>query len=334
MEAPRTKRALVIGARGMLGAATVRAFAGAGWAVRSGARRPGPGQVELDLDQPAAVAAALQERELVINTVPHPALLPERHVLEHGGTLINVSGLPVASGRALRAVAAGATGTVLMNAGLAPGVTSVVAADMLRLHPDAEELEIVFTVSISASRGPASVQFLHRGLTGLACHRTILVPLPKPFGKRLCVGFGEQDEGWLGGVAEGRVVRSYICIADPEAHARLLAANWAGSMSTVSTSLIDSRQPRLGGGVSHEPVAHWVAAVRHGRRLIARTVECRGDTVHAAKSAVAFADALLAHRPQRGCFGPEEIFTLRDVESKLRAAGITIFTHATRSFEP
>ena len=76
----------------------------------------------------------MDEHELVVNTVPHPDLLAERYVLEHGGALINVSDLPAAAARSLRAVGGGARGTVVMNAGLAPGVTTIVAADLLRLH--------------------------------------------------------------------------------------------------------------------------------------------------------------------------------------------------------
>ena len=145
MEGRLTNRVLIIGAQGVLGALTVGAFRDAGWAVRSAARRPAQGQIGIDLDRPDSVEATLQEDELVINTVPHPDLLAERHVLEHGGALINVSALPAAAGRSLRAVAGAARGTVVMNAGLAPGVTTIVAADLLRLHPDAGELEIVYT---------------------------------------------------------------------------------------------------------------------------------------------------------------------------------------------
>ena len=94
MEVAGTNRALVIGAQGVLGAVTVRAFRAAGWMVRSGARRPKPGQVEVDLDRRDSIAAAVDEDELVVNTVPHPDLLAERHVLEQGGALINVSDLP------------------------------------------------------------------------------------------------------------------------------------------------------------------------------------------------------------------------------------------------
>lgn len=324
MEVRGTNRALVIGAQGVLGALTVRMFASAGWDVLPAARHPRPGQTEIDLDRPDSIAAACDGHELVVNTVPHPDLLAERHVLERGGTLVNISALPAAAGRALRGVAAGATGTVLINAGLAPGVTTVVATDLLRLNPDAEELELVFTLSSEIPRGPASADFIHRGLTGIARHRTTRVPMPSPFGERVCLGFGEGDAGWLGGVAEGRIVRQYICLNEPDVHERLLELNRAGGTTTPPRFLIGSRKPRLGGSASGEPVAHWIAAIRGGRRLTARTVECSGDYLHAAKSAVVFADVLLGRWRTGGCFDPDEICTLADIAPALSNAGVAI----------
>ena len=324
MDGRRTNRVLVIGAQGVVGALIARAFAGAGWTVRAGARRPLPGQVEIDLDSAKSIEAAVTQDELVVNTVPHPELLVERHVLEHGGTSINVSALPASAGRSLRAVSGAARGTVLMNAGLAPGVTTIVAADLLRQHPNAGELEIVFTLSVTAPRGPAGAEFITRGLTTVARHRTALVPLPQPFGERQCLGFREGDAGWLGGIAEGRVVRQYICITEPAIHARLLELNAAAALNELPTELIGARSPSADGAPSDEPVAHWIAAVREGRRLNARTVECRGDFLHAARSTIVFADALLSCRQQAGCFDPEEIFMLSDVQAELQAAGITI----------
>jgi len=324
MDGSATHRALVIGGRGVLGTRTREALAAAGWTVRSGIRRPGrsgPGEVEVDLDRGESVAAALQtgEFELVVNAVPHLGLLAEHHVLEHGGTLINISGLPAAAGRSLRAVAAGARGTVLMDAGLAPGVTSLVAADLLCRHPDAQELEIVLTLSTDIPRGPAGAEFVHRGLTAVARHRTVRVPLPEPFGERVCLGFGEGDAGWLGGLAEGRLVRLYVCVADPAAHERLLARNTAGLMRAVPRSTFRRRDGRAG----QEPVAHWIAALRGGRRLGTRTVQCHGDFLSAARSTLVFAGAL-ARWDRAGCFSPEEICRLVDVEPALRGAGIAI----------
>ncbi len=327
MEARGTNRALIIGAQGVLGALTVHAFEAAGWVVRSGARRPRPGQIEIDLNRRDSIAAVVDEHELVVNTVPHPDLLAERHVLEHGGALINVSDLPAAAARSLRAVGGGARGTVVMNAGLAPGVTTIVAADLLGLHPAASELEIVFTLSLSVPRGPASADFIHRGLTAVSRHRTALVRLPSPFGERRCLGFGEGDAGWLGGIAEGRIIRQYVCIAEPAIHERLLGINSAGAMASMPRSLIELRKQRVNGTNGNEPVAHWIAAIRHGRRLAARTVECVGGSPSAARTTVVLADALRTEPPPSGCFNAEEIWTLSGVEAKLRAAGISVVSH-------
>jgi NAD(P)-dependent dehydrogenase (short-subunit alcohol dehydrogenase family) len=333
MEVRETNRVLVVGAQGAMGTLTVRAFQRAGWAVRAAARRPTPGQVHLDLGRPESVAAALEEHELVVNTVPDPEVRAERHVLEHGGALINVSALPAAVGRSLRAVAGGARGTVVMNAGLAPGVTTIVAADLLRQRPAADELDIVYTFSLATPRGPASVDFIHRGLTALVRHRTALVSLPWPFGERRCLGFGEGDAGWLGGIAEGRIVRQYVCVAEPAVHEQLLELNDAGTMDQLPRSLLASPDPSVKQVAGKEPVAHWIAAIRGGRRLEARTVQCRGDFVHAAESVVVFAEALLAQPRQRGCFQPEETSTLSGIEAQLEAAGIAVVAHTGPAIE-
>jgi hypothetical protein len=315
---------LVIGAGGILGGLTAGAFRDAGWIVRCAARRAGPAQIGLDLDSADSVAAALDENELVVNTVPHPRLLAERAVLEQGGVLINTSALPASAARSVRAVAGGARGTVLMNAGIAPGVTNVVAADLLRNHPSADELEIVFTLSVVAPRGAASADFVHRGLSAVARHRTAVIPLPNPFGERRCLGFAEGEAAWLGGIAEGRVVRLYICIAEAAAHARMLALNDAGTIDERRRSLFKSRPLPVNGDPSTEPVAHWIAVKAGGRRLAVRTVECRGEFFHAARSTVVFAEALIAKRERGGCFDPEEIWTLAQIEQSLRGAGVRI----------
>jgi NAD(P)-dependent dehydrogenase (short-subunit alcohol dehydrogenase family) len=332
MEGQSINRVLIVGAQGVLGGLTARAFADAGWSVRAAARRPRPGQIRLDLDRPDSVAAAAEVDELIVNTVPHADLLAERHVIEHGGLLINVSALPAAAGRSLRAIAGAARGTVVMNAGLAPGVTTIAAADLLRQHPAAGELEIVYTLALTTPRGRASSDFIRRGLSTVARHRTVVVPLPRPLGERLCLGFGEDDAGWLGGIAEGRIVRQYLCVSEPAIHERLLELNGGGGMNRLPRSLVGPRQASGDATASHEPVAHWIAAIGGGRRLGVHTVRCRGDFLCAARSAVVFADALIRKRPG-GCFDPEELWTLRDLEAKLHAVGVRVVPHVARAVE-
>jgi hypothetical protein len=324
MAPAQEKRVLVIGARGVLGALLVKAFEDEGWSVRRGARHPARGGILVDLDEPETVARALSADELVVNTVPHPGLAVERCVLERGGRLINVSALPAAAGRSLRAIAGDARGTVLMNAGIAPGVSNLVAADLLAAHPEADELQIVFTLSTSIPRGRASAEFVHRGLTAVARHRTVVVPLPEPFGERRCIGFGEDDAGWLGGLAEGRVVRTYICIAERAAHSSMLALNCTGSIAKLPRFAFGSKRSANAPVATREPVAHWIAILRRGQRLCARTIECRGDFVHAARATVIFAVEMLKPGMRSGCFDPEEILSVGDVKAKLQGVGIQI----------
>ncbi len=332
MEGLPTNRVLIVGAQGVLGALAVGAFRDAGWDVRAAARRPALGEIEIDLDQPGSVHAALRENELVINTVPHRELLAERYVLERGGVLMNVSALPAAAGRSLRAVAGAARGTVVMNAGLAPGVTTIVAADLLRRHPDATELEIVYTLSLTARRGPASADFIRRGLTTVARHRTALVALPGPFGERCCLGFGEGDAGWLGGIAEGRIVRQYVCIAEEAVHERLLDLNAASAMNELPRSLIGPRE-RSSHRMADYPVAHSIAAVRAGRRLGAQAIQCRSEFPCAARCTVVLAEVLLNRRRRAGCFDPEEVWTLSELDAQLQAVGISVVPVIGRAAE-
>jgi hypothetical protein len=318
------RKVLIVGGKGVLGTLTATAFRQAGWTVRSAARGVGPWQATVDLDRPETLVAAMEPDELVVNTVPHPGLSAERIVLEHGGTLINTSALPAAAARSMRAIAGAARGTVLMSAGIAPGVTNVVAADLLREHPGAEELEIVFTLSEATARGPADAEFVQRGLTAMPRHRTAVIHLPAPFGKRQCLGFGEGEAAWLGGSVEGRVVRLYICLAEPAAHERLLELNQRGVMHELPGSLFKSRPLPVTGIPSADPVAHWIAVKTRERRLAVRTVECTDGFLHAARSTVVFAEELMRRHRQGGCFDPEEICTLAEIEPKLRAVGVTI----------
>jgi NAD(P)-dependent dehydrogenase (short-subunit alcohol dehydrogenase family) len=318
---------LVIGSQGVLGSLLARAFADAGWDVTRGGRRPeaAPDFRHVDLDEPETVATAARGTDLVVNPVPDPRLVAERIVLDRGGLLLNVSALPAAEGRSLGQRATSARGTVVMNAGIAPGITNLVAADLLAAHPEADEIELAFTVATRSTSGPAGGDFAHRNLTTLPRHRTALIPLPEPFGRRRCLGFAEPDAGWLGAVAAGRAVNSYVCLAERGAHRAMLALNAAGLMSRLPRAALGSA-PSPNGEASREPVAHWTAVLERGRRIGARTLECRGDYRGAAESAVVFAQALLDEGAAafRGVFGPEDLPDLDRLTPSLREVGISV----------
>jgi NAD(P)-dependent dehydrogenase (short-subunit alcohol dehydrogenase family) len=320
------RRVLVIGAQGVLGALLVRGFEKAGWKVARGGRRPDERSdfLHVDLDQPETVATAIGHADVVLNPVPDGRLVAERVVLDQGGLLINVSAMPAAAGRRLQQESTATRGTVVMNAGIAPGVTNLIAADLLAVHPEADEVELAFTVSTKSTSGRAGGDFAHRNVTTVPRHRTAVIPLPEPFGTRRCLGFAEPDAGWLGTVAADRAISPYVCIAERGAHRTMLALNKAGVMSRLPRATFRSSPVADGDPASREPVAHWIAVLKDGQRIAARTLECQGDYRSAAQSTVAFADALADDGRHAGVFHPEDLLSLSQVAPRLHQAGIAV----------
>ena len=321
---------LVIGARGALGALVADAFRRHGWAVRQSSREPipPPDFHYVDLTDPATLAPALDGVDLVITTVPDPTLAAERHVLKRGGVLLNLSAGPATALRSLRREAGQAKGTVVMNAGIAPGVTNLLAAQLLEDNPGADEAELVFTATAKGTGGAASADFAHRGFTGQGHHRVKQVALPEPFGSRRVLGFAEPDGGWLGPMADGLTVSSYICLAERSLGAMMRTLNAVRLISKLPRAALGPGRRTAVEEASREPVAHSVAVLREGRRLDYRLVVGQGDFRMAASSGIVFAEALLGRdgrvSVQPGAWYPEEVLSLNRVEASLRRAGIDV----------
>jgi hypothetical protein len=318
--------ALVIGGEGALGTLVAGAFEAEGWTTRRGSRRPAPAAdlVGLDLARPDTVAAAIRGVDVVVNTVPDAALVAERVVLEAGGTLLNVSALPAGSEVQLRDAVASPRGTVVMNAGIAPGLTNLVVAELVDRHPGADEVEVVFTVSTKSTTGPAGGAFAHRNLTGVARHRTRVVPLPAPYGRRRALGFAEAERGWLR-TDPARQVSTFVCLAERAVQRALLSLNAVGAIRIVPRSAFRPAARGDGAVPSSEPVTHWVAVLDHGERLAVRTVETCGDYAAAAAVTVAMAEALRApNRTSAGVFTPESVLTLAELAPTLERRGIRV----------
>jgi hypothetical protein len=328
---PSTGRVLVLGGQGVLGTAIAGTFGAAGWtSVRAG-RRPDSGADFrlVDLDEPDTLERALDGIDLIVSTVPDERLVAERMVLSGGGVLINVSAMAASAVQRLRRVPGEPRGTVLMNAGIAPGLTNLLAADLLADHPEADEIELVFTVSAKSAVGPAGSRFAHRALTRETRHQTTVVALPEPFGRRRCLGFAEADNGWLGAVADGRAVSPYLCISEHGVHSALLAFNSAGIIARLPRSaFVGATGSAEGppGSLGAEPVAHWVAVRRRGACLAARTLRCRGDYRSAAAGTVLFARSLAAGAGSgpAGVLVPEEAFTIGELRSALAESDIVV----------
>lgn len=337
---------LVIGANGVLGSTVVDVLAEQRWKVLRGMREPDetPGAIHVDLADPAGVARAMQEADLTVSTVPDTDVVAERVALEQGGTLLNVSTVDPEHTDALRGAAHDEVrGTVVRNAGLAPGVTNLVVAQLIAENPAADTIELVMTFSTKGMSGRAGVEFVHRNLadSGRAgapagVHDTEVIPLPAPFGRRRCLGFAERERGWVGPIAEGRQVRTYACFDSSPLHWGLLAMNRVRLLGGLPQRPFMVGKGAVPAKPSHEPIAHWISVGKAGTRLAARTVECRGDYLGTADAVRIFANALLdsaaARRP--GCFGPEELFTLDELRAPLSVAGIDVVDQPIRESSP
>lgn len=323
-----TRAVLVIGAQGVLGSLVAEAFDAAGWrAVRAGRRPDARADVRpVDLDRPGTIVAALADVDAVVSTVPDAALAAERAVLREGGLLVNAAAAPASACRELRASLAQPRGTVLLNGGVAPGVTNLVAADLLRAHPEADEVELALTITASGTSGRAGGEFIHEHLSAQARHRTSVLPLPPPYGARRCIEFAEDARGWLGDVTGERAVHSYMCFRERPLGAVISALNRAGLMSRLPRAPFVAGRSRAPASGSAEPIAEWVAVARAGERLAARTIECAGDYASTAAAAVIFVEALLERSETLapGCFVPDELLALDDVAAPLTEAGIRI----------
>jgi hypothetical protein len=108
-------------------------------------------------------------------------------VLDRGGLLVNVSAMAASSVAGLLREHERPRGTVLMNAGIAPGLT-----------------------------------------------------LPEPYGRRRCLGIAEQHGGWLGPIASGKTVSTYMCVTERGLHGALLAVNATGLIGRVAGSAAGS----------------------------------------------------------------------------------------------
>jgi hypothetical protein len=318
--------ALVIGARGVLGGLIADAFERAGWDVRRGVRRAPAAASErlVDLDRPDTIAPALEGADVVVSAAPHPELPAERLVLARGGTLLSVVAMSAEEERPLRELAAHARGTVVPNAGILPGVTNLLAAELLRAHPQADGLELVMIASASGTRGRAGGEFCYEQLRTRRRHRTTVVPLPAPLGPTRCIEFGEGCDGWLGTLAEGRDAHAYLCFPERPQRAGLLAANALGACRLLPRAPFVAERPAGPEGASRHPVAEWVAATRGGERLAASSVECEGDYRATAAIAVAFAEHALARELPPGCHDPHELLALAELAPRLAQDGIRV----------
>ncbi len=311
-----SRKALVIGAQGVLGALISRAFAQAGWEVARAGRRPERASDFrlLDLADPVALSEACAEAHVVVNTAHDPELAPERTVLREGGTLIDLIELTPAERALLRGeVAESARGSVVLDTGLG-GIAYLAIAGLLAEHPEADEAEYSLMISASGSTGRAGALMGHKVLTAAAHHRSVKLPFARPFGVRRCLEIGAGGEGMFRTAVSGTPVRHYLCMRPRALQGLLLALNGAHLMSLLPSATFTAGASKASAEPSDERICECVTVGRGGQRLGARTIEGRGYYRMTADATLVFAEALPTLSPtddaRRGLLSIDELLTL------------------------
>jgi len=319
----------VLGAQGVLGSVLAATFTEEGWAVTRAGRRPEAGVRIVDLDSPETLRESLDDVDLVANPIPDARLIAERVVLEHGPVLVNMSAVPAARGWQLKNEMDSGAGLVLIHAGLVPGITSLVAADLLQAHPDADEVELAFTLSAGGTSGKGGAGLIHRYLTAARHHRTFRADLGPPFGTRTCFEVGGEERGWLSeDVLGGREVRLGVYFRERALQALFWSLNALHLIGGTPRVAFVAGRGRVPTEATREPICEWVAAKRGGERLAARAIHGRGDYRMTAASTVVLGEALLELRdaspPRTGVFAPEELFALGQLRRPFERRGFQI----------
>lgn len=314
----------VIGAQGVLGKVVMEQFASAGWTVYPAGRRPDQrdGFRQIDLDRHETVGPALQDVDLVISTVPDHGYTAERTILDQGGVLVNCSHARARVASELAAKREKPKGTVLLNSGLVPGITNLAAAELLARHPQADCLEVAFTVLNEGTAGSTGGLFAFEGLTSRSHHRVVKLPLPRPFGDLACIEIGEGDDYGFEGVAGTRRVENFLGFGDAPLSLGLQLVNLLRLMRLLPKVAFTSERGQEG-AVTREPTAVWVGAKQGNERLGSSILECEGDYRTTAEAARVFGEKLVLDS-QPGCFNPEDLFAFSDVLPILEREGLRI----------
>ena len=323
IEPGETRRALVVGAQGVLGTAIAHAFAAAGWEVTRAGRRPeeDPDLLRVDLADAQSVERASEAANLIINTAHHPDLLLEKTVLRRGGTLIDLVELSRRERQELEAAAARSPGLVIVHTGLG-GIAYIAIADLLRATPDADGAEYALTVSAAGSSGRAGGLFAHRLLTGFSHHATAPIPFPAPIGKRRCLEVGGDFGGPLRTSIAGTPVRHYLYMHPPALNAVMRLLNATRIIGALPSALFTGGARRPADELSDEPVCEWVAVSRSGRRVTSRSIKGRGYYAMTVAATLALAGELPSD--QTGVRRVEDLFTLTELAPALERVGIVV----------
>jgi hypothetical protein len=317
------RKALVIGAQGVLGNFIAEGLSGAGWEVTRAGRRPEEADDfrQLDLADPKSVSNGVRGFDLVVSTAHEPSLALERTILDQGGTLIDLIELSETE-RAQLGEAASPKGLVVTDTGLG-GVAYLAVAELLDAHPGADAAEYALMVSAGGSTGRAGGLFAHKLLTSSRHHATATVPFPEPFGKRRGLEVGQDTDGVPRTAVNEVPIRHYLCMLPSPLNGMLLALNSARLISVLPKASFTAGARKVPDELSDERICEWVAVSSNGERVATQTVEGDGYYRMTTAATVVFANALVGKR-EKGLRSIEELVSLSELRPALRKGGVSV----------
>jgi hypothetical protein len=189
-------------------------------------------------------------------------------------------------------------------------------------------VEIAFSYSAGGVSGRAGGESLHRHLTSARRHGTAVIPFPAPVGPTRCLRFAESEDGWLGDLAGRRAVATYARFSPRALHRAVLSVNALRLMQALPLAAFVPHRRNRATELTTEPLTEWVAVRRQRAHLAARTITGVGNYRVTAAATFVLAEALL-DRARRdgarpGCFEPQELFSLPELEADLRQRGLAV----------
>jgi hypothetical protein len=322
-------KAVVIGAQGTLGAFVANELKVRGWDVLRTGRRPESARDfrRIDLSDRGTWGNTFSEAQLIISTVPHEKLLLEQHVIEAGGLLLSPATVPRVALEALEASQHNAQGVVIPHAGLTPGLSNLLAADLLEANPDAVELAVGLTFKALGASGQAGRKWVFRLFAEGGVLPVHGVRLPAPLGSRLCVSADLSVEGWFSSKVGPSVQRLEFCIVERSIDA-LLRGLSSLHLTTLFSRVAESAYLRKIQTPTDEQIYQWVWVRQPSGAPKGWLISATGDYRSTAIAVRIFAEAACRlhadSRLPRGLVRLQEVLKMNDVRTEFAASGISI----------
>lgn len=322
-------RALVVGAQGVHGSFIVHELREHGWDVLRAGRRAEPAEDFrcIDLNAPITSGAIPDDARLIISTVPHGDLLLEQHVLEKGGILLSPACVPRLALHKLNLYQGKAKGVVVPHAGLTPGLSNLLAADLLKNATEVINLAIGLTFRALSASGAEGRKWVFGLLAKSAVTPVTQVRLPSPLNVRRYMSTDLAAEGWLSDPDRPPSQRLEFCFIERILDALLRGLSslrWVSLFSRIAAPGYLHRTPKP----TQEPIFQWATARAADGRESGWLVSAHGDYRSTAAAVRIFAEAVMRlnaeSRLPRGLVRLQDVLTLGDVKPQFSASRISV----------